>query len=248
MPPRVVIGAGRPNKLPALVCEYTIRKHCPDAEVVHTYDRPFLDGTSRRRHRDRWEEPCGWLDAGTPLGTMFSFARHMVPEICGHEGRAIYLDADMILFASVQELWDMPMGGAWVLRVPGQFAVAVLDCEALEPYPIRRLLREFSLPALQQAKHLPRERVATSIPPQWNHTDRYAEGTKLLHYTNMRTQPWVEPGHRGGGQWFSALAEAVASGAISEETVREEVRDGKAAWVAATWPQPHVLRALEATV
>jgi hypothetical protein len=245
--PRIVIGAGRPNRLPALVAEYTIKKHCPNAEVIHTWDKPFCkDGRNNKIVRDSWDDECNWVPTpdNYPTGTLFSFCRVMVPEICGHEGRAIYIDADMILYGDVCELWDMPMGKAWVLRIPGQWSVCMFDCAAMAPYTLRNLLAEgYKYSQLLQCKYLPSKRVSATIPTTWNHTDRFQAGkTKLLHYTYMPTQPWVKPGHRAGGKWFAQLKEAVEAGAISEDLVRGEIRDGLDSWVAACWPQPHVLK------
>ena len=39
--------------------------------------------------------------------TGFSFARWFIPEKCNYKGRAIYLDADMIVFSDVNFLWSL---------------------------------------------------------------------------------------------------------------------------------------------
>ena len=41
--------------------------------------------------------------------TEFSFSRFLVPWMCGYEGKAIFLDSDIICLADIAELWDMPM-------------------------------------------------------------------------------------------------------------------------------------------
>ena len=41
--------------------------------------------------------------------TEFSFSRFLVPWLCDYEGRAIFLDCDIICMADIAELWDMPM-------------------------------------------------------------------------------------------------------------------------------------------
>jgi len=190
--PRVVIGGGRPNRLPALVCEYSIKRLCPEAEVIQTWHRPFIpDEHQATLHRDRWEDPCEWLSTRHHLGTMFSYCRHMVPEICGHEGEAIYVDADMIVFDSVERIWELPYPGeAKLLRLQsGQFSVMKMQCDALKAWTIRRILTDrIPYRDLMQGRHLPRSWIARTIPDVWNHTDRFYPGkTKLLHFTRMRT-------------------------------------------------------------
>lgn len=249
-PPRIVVGAGRPNRLSALVCEFTIKKHCPQAEVIHTWQTPFIPGVNNREHRDRWEDPCEWLKTMHPLGTMFSFCRHMVPEICGHEGQAIYIDSDTLLFSSIEQLWSLDMQEAKIVGVKGchQYSVLKMDCAAFKDYPIRRLLTGgWTYSQLLKGTYLPPNYFKRLIPGGWNCLDRALSGMKLLHYTRMPTQPWAVPGHPHGALWFDALAEAVIAGAIPMEVVEKEVRkqDIKQTWPAAVYPQPHVLQELQ---
>src|ERR1022692_373234 len=48
-----------------------------------------------------WEYP-----ADLPVGTGFSLRRWLIPAACGWKGRAIYLDADQLVFGDVKELWE----------------------------------------------------------------------------------------------------------------------------------------------
>jgi len=255
--PVVVIGAGRPNKLIALVAEFAIRSFCEDVKVIHTYDTPFIPtadahNTNNVLHRDRWEEPCEWIPTGHPCGTMFSFCRHMVPEICNHEGEAIYIDCDMIVFDSIQKIWDISLGDTWVAGVAKchQLSVLKIDCTAFRNHTIRELLvrKKWTYSQLQRCEYLPAGRLKRKIPSEWNHLDRFLPGkTKLLHYTRMPTQPWVKPGHPVGSLWFNYLAQAVQTGVIDIGLVEDEIQKQniKRVWQAAIWPQPHVLEELK---
>ena len=45
--------------------------------------------------------------ARTPTqSTEFSFSRFLVPWLCGYEGKAIFMDCDMLCRADIAELWD----------------------------------------------------------------------------------------------------------------------------------------------
>lgn len=246
--PRIVIGGARPLRIPALVCEYTIKKHCPEAEVIQTYTRPFIKDGDPKLVRDRWEDPCEWVRISKATGTCFSFCRTMVPEICGFEGRAIYMDADKIVFDDISEVWNLPMKGAKVLRlIGGQYSVLVCDNEGMEDYRIGKLLETgVQYRDILNGRYYPRGMVRGVIPGEWNTLDKYLPGkTKLIHYTRMWTQPWYVDDHRFGDVWYEALAEAVREGFLSREAVAEDIRDEKAAWIAARWPQPHVLAELD---
>lgn len=246
--PRIVIGAGVPNRLAALVCEFSIRKHCPvGVEVIHTWDRHFIrNGAERDWHRDRWDADCEWVKCH-PIATLFSYCRLMVPEICGFQGEAIYLDADMLVYADIREVWDLPMGDALVLRLEdGQFSVLKLQCAGVEQYRIRELIRaNHSYRTLMNGLFLPPESIRRVIPNTWNCCDAVRPGMRLLHYTNMRTQPWLIPGHRHAAHFFDLLAEAVSAGFIARETVVASIQP-PSEWWAAMPPQPHVLRELDA--
>ncbi len=253
MNPRVVIGGARPLRIAALVLEYTILKYCPDAEVIQTFHKPFnfqrVDGSvDNTLHRSRWEDPCEWLPTH-PTGTMFSYCRTMVPEICGFKGQAIYFDCDMIVFGSVREIWDIPMEDHWILRLfNGQFSVIKLDCEKLRDVTIGNLLCDnIRYRDILTGRHVSPHRIGYGIPNEWNCLDRAHDDMKLLHYTLMPTQPWVKPGHRAGGYWFDCLAEAIKEGFLSLETVVEDVQqmDLKRVWQATVCPQPHVLDELK---
>ena len=41
--------------------------------------------------------------------TEFSFSRFLVPWMCRYEGKAIFMDSDIICMADICELWDMPL-------------------------------------------------------------------------------------------------------------------------------------------
>lgn len=41
--------------------------------------------------------------------TEFSFSRFLVPWMCRYEGKAIFMDCDMIVMGDICELWDLPL-------------------------------------------------------------------------------------------------------------------------------------------
>src|SRR5215471_10266945 len=77
---------------------------------------------SIRRHTGRRVQVCPLIDLDLPeprdirqgSRTNFSFARFAIPELAGYAGRALYLDADMLVFRDIGELWDIPFEGATV--------------------------------------------------------------------------------------------------------------------------------------
>ena len=57
------------------------------------------------------------------------------------------------------------------------------------------------------------------LDPAWNSFDVHDAGTKLIHYTNLRTQPWKFPGHVHEDLWFHWFSEARKAGAITNQDI-----------------------------
>jgi hypothetical protein len=66
-----------------------------------------------------------------------------------------------------------------------------------------------------------------SLPFEWNSLEYYAEGkTRLMHYTDMPTQPWVSNQNPSGHLWYRLLREAVHEGFVTLDELYTEVRKG----------------------
>ncbi len=183
------------------------------------------------------EDVAGGVDAAnadSPTG--FSFSRLDVPRRRGYAGRAIYLDADMLAFGDVAEIWtaemapeisvlhsDQPEGGAR----SALFAVTLFNCA----HPAFRAL---SIPdsgkgghLVHDFCHLPSESLKSGLPYTWNSLECYEPGrTRLLHYTIMPFQPWWHLSNPNGVLWYAELQDALRSGNIVDDVVREEVALG----------------------
>ncbi|HEV2124108.1 MAG TPA: hypothetical protein VGW38_15195, partial [Chloroflexota bacterium] len=171
------------------------------------------------------------------------------PQLCGYRGRAIYLDADMQVFADIEELWNADLqgnaalvtnqlapppqweGSTWFHPGP-QMSVMLLDCGQLEwnvqdivagldrgDYTYEDLMFDLCI--------LPSDKLGTYLPVEWNHLEHYEPGTtKLLHYTVVPTQPWKNSENPLREVWVDGFRQAVSEGAVNAPLVRELVREG----------------------
>lgn len=57
------------------------------------------------------------------------------------------------------------------------------------------------------------------LDPNWNVLDYVNQDTKLIHYTNLHTQPWKHPHHPDGKLWFTYFNEAIAAGYITQQDI-----------------------------
>jgi hypothetical protein len=182
--------------------------------------------------------------------TPFSFARFAIPELCHHDGRAVYLDSDMLVFGDIAELAGLPFGNARLLCSrqdeaptawtdsdwfhPGrQFSVMVLDCARLD-WDVRTIVDGLDAGRYGYADLMfdlcvvPDGEIAETVPTTWNHLERYEPGiTKLLHYTVVAQQPWRSDDNPLGRVWETAYREAVRAGAVPFDEVDALVRAGE---------------------
>ncbi|MDB6019865.1 MAG: hypothetical protein JWR19_4354 [Pedosphaera sp.] len=238
-PVRIFIGTDESQKLGARVLEYSIRKHCPQPLSFDHMECVKVPPINDPHNRPR---------------TGFSFNRFAIPALAGYRGRAVYLDADMLVLRDFRELWNLPFGEATVLhaatsdpRRPRQFSVLLLNCGKLQwdlpgivrglndsRYDYEQLMKEL---CIEPAAH-----VQDAIPPEWNSLEEYVpERTGLIHYTDMMTQPWVSRANRNGQLWLEHLREAVDTGYITLNEVETAVRRGFAR-PSLLWELGHVAR------
>ena len=224
VPARIFIGVDESQMLGAKVLEYSIRKH---ATLSVQFDT--MRDANIPKPQDPKNEPR----------TQFSYNRFTIPKRAGYHGRALYVDADMLVFADLRELWETPFDGATVLHAPPsapdrpkQTSVMLLNCDALtwdvpaiiadldaQKYDYDGLMRDMVLE--------PDGAVRENLPIEWNSLEEYHAGkTRLIHYTDMKTQPWVSRKNKNGDLWVQSLLDALADGFIKTSEVEQAIKDG----------------------
>jgi lipopolysaccharide biosynthesis glycosyltransferase len=233
-PIRVFVGADESQLVPAAVLEYTIRKHTAGrVEFTTMRDLPVpMPGDPSKRPR-----------------TGFSFYRFMIPKLTGYQGRALYLDCDMQVFADLAELWAIPFDSQTVLCTyqpeppeawrgnknfkPGRhLAVMMLDCSRLN-WDVDEIVRgldedRYSYTELMSDLAIvPEGQIEERIPVEWNSLERYEAGTtKLVHYTQVPTQPWKNGENPLRELWLEAFREALAASALDPQLVVRGIEEG----------------------
>jgi Glycosyl transferase family 8 len=233
-PMRVFCGLDESQIVAARVLEYSIRKHA--SRPVRFF--PMLNVPT--------PEPKDPKNRGR---TGFSFSRFHIPKLAGYRGRALYVDADMQVFADLAELWDLPFEDSKVMCTrqdappaqwrdsswfkPGrQMSVMLLDCSRLDwdvgqivsgldesAYTYEQLMFELCI--------VPSGEINDNIPPEWNHLEHYEPGkTKLLHYTVVPTQPWKNDKNPLRDLWEPEFEEARNAGVVRRDEAFRLARRG----------------------
>lgn len=166
------------------VLEYSLRAHASEP-VELTWLMADASWTATRS----WSTP-------------FSGLRWAVPALAGFEGRAIYLDSDMIVQADIADLWAQPIPPGAFALVTGlgrkqRTCVMLLDCAAA-----RKHLP--SIEDLKRGRHRdirawlalhPGLGLTGQIVGRWNCVDLKGSAgvqdpaVKLIHYSSLAHQP-----------------------------------------------------------
>jgi hypothetical protein len=244
-PVRVFVGTDPTQRAGLALLEDSIRRHASVSVQVQAIDDAAIPVPRLPANRGR---------------TGFSFSRFGIPALCGHRGRAIYLDADMQVFADILSLWNHPLQDRTLLSAavdpawgrPPQHSVMLLDCARLG-WDAARIVQglddgHYSYADLMQRMCIvPAQRQAAAQSPHWNSMEHFEPGsTRLLHYTDMPTQPWVSNANPHGEVFYTAFREALADGGIAPGLVYREVELGHVAPDFPAWvglpPHPQVAR------
>lgn len=234
-PIRVYVGADRSQQLAISVLEYSIKRHTTaQVQVVPMVDLPVpIPKDPRNGQR-----------------TGFSFSRFCIPKLAGYRGIAIYMDADMLVFRDIRELWNIPFEGHKVviqkevkfdkettvkLGAPGkrrkQCAVMLLDCGRLD-WDIAAIVGDMDAgrygyeELMYELCVLREDEIKYGVPFEWNSLEHWDPETRLIHYTDVNTQPWTHSCNPNGQLWLDEVRRMLVDGSLTSETLQKEIDIG----------------------
>jgi hypothetical protein len=228
---RVYVGTDRSQLLAVAVLEHSIRRRtsrpvqvCPLIDLDLPEPRDIRQGSR----------------------TNFSFARFAIPELAGYAGKGLYLDADMLVFRDIGELWDIPFDGYSVAiqegvpdhavshqkaGAPGkrvkQCSVMLIDC-ARARWDVHKIVggldgRYTYADLMYDLCILPESEVNYAVPFEWNSLEHWDPETRLIHYTDMDTQPWVNAINVNGPHWHEEVRLMLDTGALTLTELKTEI-------------------------
>lgn len=228
----IFIGASHRDSIPSLVLRHSL---------IRTTSAPIQVSVLpniQRRNTFR-----------IPRGTPFSLSRFQIPELMNYQGRALYLDSDMLVFGDIAELFATSLGrhSVGLVKVdstPAAFArnkrfkagrqtsVMLIDC-ARARWNLRSILNGLHKKSLtyEQVMHelafMHENEIYDGIHPSWNSLNHFEpESTKLIHFTDIPTQPWRQPYTPLGEVWLEGFRRAVRDGAVPWAALKRAVRKG----------------------
>lgn len=235
----VFIGSGEASLIERKVLQYSISRHSGSNVVVHVYNGThdtveYADGRVERLNTP--------LDIKYANVTEFSNFRWFIPRLCGYQGRAMFIDSDMVCLANLGMFADIDMNGTAMMAKADAYApkeggttwglsMTLFDCAvcrmAPETYFAEIAQGLYTLTDLHQmtGTFLRQHPLSlTPLPSGWNDFDHYDPSTtQLIHYTGLGTQPWKFPGHPAGDLWFKYLHEAMQAGLVTMEMIDRQI-------------------------
>ncbi|BAU11451.1 lipopolysaccharide biosynthesis protein, LPS:glycosyltransferase [Leptolyngbya sp. NIES-3755] len=241
---RVFIGSGEASLVERKVAIYSLKK-----QTQHDLDIYVLNGTHNAIERnDQAPVPAPMsLDIKYRNVTEFSLYRYLIPQICEFQGRAIYIDSDTVCLSDIRELFETDLAGSDFLAKREStgvwgLSVMLIDCDRcrfnLEKYcdEIDQGLYSYTDFNQMNSRFLEYHHFSIAeLDPNWNQFDFCDSQTKLIHYTNLYTQPWKAQNHPFGELWFQYFREALEAGILTERDielsilrsyVRPDIRQG----------------------
>lgn len=229
----VYIGSGEASTLERKVLIHSLKKNTRRKLVIHVFN-----GTHNALETE------GHLPQMLPMPlnvkyanvTEFSNYRFLIPSLCNFEGRAIWLDSDMLCIGDISELYDTDMGdydflakkSAYGLAETDQWglSVSLFDCRKAK-FDVAKYFSEIGEKYYTYGDlHQMTPKFLSFHPfkigpmdPKWNDFDFFDKETKLIHYTNLYTQPWKYRSHPYGDLWFVHFEEAYKSGFITDRDI-----------------------------
>ncbi|MCJ7996415.1 glycosyl transferase family 8 [Rhizobium cremeum] len=232
----IFVGSDRSQLLAVPVLEHSIKRHTSMNIKLRSMHDVVLPDPKDIRQGKR---------------TGFSFTRFAIPQLMGYKGRAIYLDADMLVFRDFRELWNLPFNGAKVIiqeelpdqaqnqSKPGalkkrvkQCSVMLLDCEALSDWdPVKIIAGLDGQYTYQDLLYdmciLDESEINYGVPFEWNSLEHYEPNkTGLIHWTDMNTQPWVFANNPTGYLFLEEVRIMLENGSMKLSQIEEEVNLG----------------------
>lgn len=226
IPAQVFVGCMPEQELAFEVLKYSIEKHSSITVEVHQLHE------SVRANEISVPEPKNPKNRGR---TPFSFQRFAIPRIRKFKGRAVYVDSDMLVLKDLRELWLTPMGEHQMLSAAScedtarrpQFSVMLINCETLH-WECEKIVEQLDGGELTYEQVMYEMATVPSwragLSHHWNSLEAYdPDETRLIHFTDMDGQPWLNAWHGIGALWCQYLIDAINDGAITRDDVKRQV-------------------------
>ena len=218
------IGVTGGQLLSFKVLEHSIRKTASDNVILDIIQLSRL--VDSRFHENQ-------LMQRTP----FSLQRFLLAEhVCSNDyDYGIYLDSDMLLLGDIsgliiefnrsnQNIETVSVKSEWNRRE--QTSVLVFDRGGAST--LSDCFKKFcdGLISYDELMYLKNIEYGRGISWNWNSLEYLTSDTKLIHWTDVDTQPWLKKGNPNSGIWYSSLYDFINTTDDGLSILEQEVKLG----------------------
>ena len=242
MPPiTVFIGSGNQSLLERKVLIYSLLKHSQRSLDIRVFDGTnntvIMAGGSQTAPMSKELQRRNL--------TEFSLYRYLIPQLMSFTGKAIYLDSDMLCLTDIAELVELPLEDKDFLCTKAYkdgngdlmwaTSALLINCDRCR-FDLPQIFSEIDRGLFSYTDFSQMGRSFLEVHPyligklngEWNVFDKHDAATNIIHYTDLRTQPWRFRSHPYGGIWFQYFEEARTAGHVTDEDIRYAIANGYA--------------------
>lgn len=189
----IYVGTDEKQQDAELVLEYSVRKHA-SIPVEFVWMRHGDEGTFWDGWNFNWQ--YGQKRGGAHWHTNFTVFRYAIPGFQRYQGRAIYMDSDIVVLKDIADLWRTPMKAPWKCVSGKRTCVSLIDCAPFQHatwWPdVKAMKKEPREGAHYRQLLITNRFLDPTLPDEWNCPDGFgfSDRTAVLHFTTMETQPW----------------------------------------------------------
>jgi hypothetical protein len=134
----------------------------------------------------------------------FTLTRFAVPQLMNYEGQVLVVDPDVFFIGQKTDLAQINLAGAAIAcrektdpigATSLSSSVMFLDCAKLRSWNFSKMMEDLFAHKIDYydmmwLKFVPRDTVKV-IDETWNDIDHLSSATKMIHYSERITQPWM---------------------------------------------------------
>jgi hypothetical protein len=224
---KICIMSSNINRVEERVCAWSLYENGHDIADIYTFN------TSTGHLLDFEDNVLATFDRIDRLAgaTAFSMARFAVPGML-LGSPILIIDPDILALQSLSPLETLTPAGCVGMRKAYDtkaWATSVMFLQRDVIFPsfddILQLKEEFGYRTLLSFKPEVIHRLGIKVhrlSKCWNNFDRANADTRLIHFTNLRTQPFTHDGHPLTALWIKNAISARAAGFLSEDIIEQQ--------------------------
>lgn len=224
---KICIMSSKVNRVEERVCAWSLYDNGHDKENIFSFNTSTGHVLS---FEDKVLTTFDRID-DLPGSTAFSMARFAVPEMLPGDP-VLIIDPDIVALKSLTPIEALTPVGSIGMRKAydgDAWATSVMFFQKDVVFPsfdeILQLKNEFSYGTLLSLKPEVISRLGIKVhrlSKSWNNFDRANADTRMIHFTNLRTQPYTHDGHPLTDLWVKKAIAARAAGFLTDEIIEQQ--------------------------